>query len=134
MPETASPIARGRSETSRLISRAGTWPSIANPAISAVWQEPSFSGTLSRLRASVLPVSLTLTVNPLACKCCTHPEQQSQVGDFQTSMLVRDANDRVAPSSVTASPVIKVVRFFEFIATPRVKLRGFDGPRLSGFK
>src|SRR5574338_127051 len=49
-----------------------------------------------RARAAVLPVSLTLTANPLAWTCAIQSLQQPQVGLFQTSIC--GACARCAPA------------------------------------
>lgn len=83
---TDSPIAAGRSCSSRRISAAGTCPSIAYPSISAVWHEPYRTGIPRRALASVLPPSWLLTSKPFASRCLTHSRQQPHDGPVQTSI------------------------------------------------
>src|SRR5690606_20276378 len=105
MPGTANPIAFGFSLSKRRMSPAGTCPSIAYPATTAVWQEPSFCGIPTRARAFVLPLSLTVTRKPLSCMCLTQSLQQPQVGLFQTSTDGIDACAATQPGKpVTNAP------------------------------
>ncbi len=87
MPGTASPTAAGRFSNNCRKAKAGTWPSIMYPAISAVWQAARSPGTPRRFRtAGSCAVSSTVTVNPASLRCCTQPVQHPQFGSLWTRM------------------------------------------------